>query len=237
MGLDHIPGILPSERESFDRAKDCILFLEFMADKASSIGRLLAVAEIAAQRLIPTDSTNSDKPTGKGIGPTGKPTKKGGGRKPGGQKGHPGNALNQFEKPDKVARLTPDPKLLPPGYRLSHIIKRQVVSVEMARIVLEYWVEVWTNEQGETFETPMPEGVAGHPGVKSSEMIPIEEFNPNDPTSKFEVVTVKPDPASSPDDTRGEAEPKPIPLPIPERKRMPERAPKMEPLPKPIPLP
>ena len=72
MGLDRIIGILPSEREGLERAREAIGVLGAMAAKIDSIKKLLTLAELAAVRLIPAYSTNSGTPSSKGIGPKGK---------------------------------------------------------------------------------------------------------------------------------------------------------------------
>ena len=217
MGLDRITGILPSERDSLRQARASIEIVGDFDAITRAIETLLAIAVMAAVRLIPADSSNSDSPPGKEIGPKGKKPKgsREGGRKPGGQKGHPGRTMPQFENPDVVCRLVVDRSKLPPGeWRLSHYIRRQVASMEMRLFITEYLAEVLTNEKGETFQAQMPPESAGRgDDCQTSGLIPVEEFDPNvQPARNVKTLIAKPESVSSPDgpEDRAEAETEPV---------------------------
>src|SRR5947208_862820 len=64
---------------------------------------------VALETQLRTNSRNSSKPpSADGLGKPGpKSLRKRSGRKPGGQKGHPGSALVQVDDPDEVVRHEP----------------------------------------------------------------------------------------------------------------------------------
>jgi transposase len=83
------------------------------------------------------------------------------GRKPGGQPGHVGKTLRQFEEPDEVEPIYVDHTILPEGdYEEADVEKRQVVDIQISRWVTEYHAQVLINkETGERHVAPFPTGV------------------------------------------------------------------------------
>ncbi len=81
-------------------------------------------------------------------------------RKAGGQIGRKGNTLTQTDTPDVVEVLELDITQLPKGnYREVGYQKRQVVDIDISRVVTEYRAQILENEQGERFMGEFPEGV------------------------------------------------------------------------------
>ena len=82
------------------------------------------------------------------------------GKKPGGQPGHKGHYLALTEHPDEVERLPLDRSTLPTGdYQPAAAEVRQVIDIQIRRVVTEYQAEVWVNAVGLRFVAPFPDGV------------------------------------------------------------------------------
>jgi transposase len=166
IGLSNVSGILPSERPKFEFAVWVLSVIPLLMRIARFLPGFVLVAAAAANRLFPLDSTNSDKPSGKDIGPHPRPNrrKKPGEepRKPGGQKGHEGKTLQQVENPDKRIRRYVDRSKLPPGdWRADGFIIRQVVEFEVKPVIIQYEYEVMVNDAtGERINTEVSRDVA-----------------------------------------------------------------------------
>lgn len=83
-----------------------------------------------------------------------------GDRKPGGQEGHHGTNLSPVSDPDEVKVIKVDRATLPPGqYRESGYEARQVIDIEISRVVTEWRAEVLMDQGGKRYVAPFPEGV------------------------------------------------------------------------------
>jgi len=104
------------------------------------------------------NSSNSSKPPS--SDPNRKKNSKGKGLKRGGQVGHIGTTLKQFDEVDEITELKVDRSSLPSG-KFTHVgyEKRQVVDVEFRRVVTEFRAEVLIDEKGKRYIAPFPEGV------------------------------------------------------------------------------
>jgi transposase len=110
------------------------------------------------------NSSNSSKPPSKDEN---KPDNKNGKRKSksensrGGQKGSKGTTLTKVENPDVVKSILVDRSKIPEGnYKKIDTLKRQVVDIEINRVITEYQVEVLINiETGEKYTAEFPEKV------------------------------------------------------------------------------
>jgi transposase len=137
--LAHEPNLSPALKTTFDLLIDLCLLL--------------------AQKWIPKNSSNSSIP------PSADPNRKKtstvtGKRKPGGQAGHPGAALKPVDTPDKIVPLTIDRRTLPEGkWNAAGWEKRQVIELDIRRVVTEYQAEILENERGERVRAEFPEGV------------------------------------------------------------------------------
>ena len=81
-------------------------------------------------------------------------------RKPGGQKGHTGTTLQPVSEPDEIQMLEIDRSALPKGrYRDVGFEARQVIDLDISRIVTEYRAQVLEDEQGNRFVATFPPGI------------------------------------------------------------------------------
>jgi transposase len=124
----------------------------------ASMKLLLALVSLLIDRLG-LNSRNSSKPPSsdpnrpKGKKPVGK-------RKPGGQKGHDGKTLQPFSEPDRIEKIEVDRSKLPEGqYKDAGYETRQVVDIDISRIVTEYRAQVLEDENNKRYVAEFPEGV------------------------------------------------------------------------------
>lgn len=90
-----------------------------------------------------------------------KKSKKGTGRKPGGQPGRAGTTLKKTDSPDEIQTLKLDKRKLPKGkkYKQLESETRQVFDIILMQHVIEYQAEVWEDEDGKRYRAEFPEGV------------------------------------------------------------------------------
>jgi transposase len=124
----------------------------------ATISLLLIVIKLLLARLG-INSKNSSKPPSadphreKKIRPSST-------RKPGGQIGREGKTLMPVDEPDYIQALKIDRRTLPEGrYFPGGIEKRQVVDIEITRVITEYQAEIVLNERGQRFSATFPSGV------------------------------------------------------------------------------
>lgn len=81
-------------------------------------------------------------------------------RRPGGQNGHEGTTLAREPHPDRIEPLAIDRRALPPGrYHPAGYEARQVIDMEIHKIVTEYRAEILEDAHGHQFVAPFPAGV------------------------------------------------------------------------------
>jgi transposase len=81
-------------------------------------------------------------------------------RKPGGQNGHPGATLQPQENPDHIEIIEVDRRTIPAGqYRSAGWESRQVIDIEISKVVTEYRAEIVEDAQGHQFIAEFPAGV------------------------------------------------------------------------------
>ena len=124
----------------------------------SSLDVLLLLMTILLSRLG-LNSKNSSKPPSADPNRT-KESKNKSDRKPGGQKGHNGTSLQPVADPDEIKPLLIDRRTLPKGrYQDVGYESRQVVDLDISKVVIEYRAQVLEDQQGRRFVAPFPEGV------------------------------------------------------------------------------
>lgn len=124
----------------------------------ASMELLLILVSLLVNRLG-LNSRNSSKPPSsdpnrpKAKRPAGK-------RKPGGQKGHSGKTLQKFSDPDRIEEIKVDRSKLPDGqYKDVGYESRQVVDIDISRIITEYRIQILEDEHKKRYYAEFPEGV------------------------------------------------------------------------------
>ena len=124
----------------------------------SSLEVLLLLVTLLANRFG-LNSKNSSKPPSADPNREKEPKARGE-RKPGGQQGRRGATLQPVADPDEIEVLQIDRSTLPPGhYRQLGYESRQVVDLDISRVVTEYRAQVLEDERGKRHVAPFPEGV------------------------------------------------------------------------------
>ena len=124
----------------------------------SSLEVLLLLVTILLSRLG-LNSKNSSKPPSADPNRAKEPKNKSD-RKPGGQNGHNGTTLQPVSDPDEIENLLVDRRTLPKGrYQDVGYESRQVIDLDISKVVIEYRAQVLEDQQGRRFVAPFPEGV------------------------------------------------------------------------------
>lgn len=124
----------------------------------SSLEVLLLLVTILLSRLG-LNSKNSSKPPSADPNRTKEPKNKSD-RKPGGQKGHNGTSLQPVSDPDEIEPILIDRRTLPKGrYQDVGYESRQVVDLDISKVITEYRAQILEDQQGRRFVAPFPEGV------------------------------------------------------------------------------
>lgn len=124
----------------------------------SSLEVLLLLVTLLANRFG-LNSKNSSKPPSADPNRE-KQSRAKSNRKPGGQPGRRGTTLQPLADPDEIEVLQIDRTTLPAGnYREIGYEFRQVVDLDISRIVTEYRAQVLEDEHGNRHVAPFPEGI------------------------------------------------------------------------------
>jgi transposase len=124
----------------------------------ASIEMLILVISLLLNRSN-LNSRNSSKPPATDPNRM-KPTRKKSDKKSGGQPGHRGSTLHTYDDPDFIEVLSVDRRCLPKGqYHDEGFEVRQVVDIDIARIVTEYRAQVLIDDHGKRFVASFPETV------------------------------------------------------------------------------
>ena len=122
----------------------------------SSIEVLLMLITVLINQLG-LNSQNSSKPPS--LDPNRK-KKAAVARKAGWQKGHVGTTLQKFDTPDQVENIPVDRRTLPKGrYKDVGYESRQVVDIEISRVVTEYRAQILEDANGKRYTAPFPDGI------------------------------------------------------------------------------
>jgi transposase len=124
---------------------------------------LLVLVQLLANRLNLNSRNSSKPPSTDRFNKDGKDNngdKQGKNNKPGGQPGRIGTTLQKVDDPDEIKLLELDRATLPPGeYKVDGFESRQVVDIDIRRVVTEYRAEVLVNQYGNRFTASFPEAV------------------------------------------------------------------------------
>lgn len=105
------------------------------------------------------NSKNSSKPPSSDPNRE-KKKKEPGKKKPGGQKGHEGKTLEKVADPDFIKKISIDRRKLPYGiYKEIGCESRQVIDIDISRIVTEYQAQILEDANGNRFVASFPDGV------------------------------------------------------------------------------
>lgn len=119
---------------------------------------LILLVSILINRLK-LNSSNSSKPPS--TDPNRKRKQKNlGDKKQGGQTGHKGHRLEKAKHPDRIKILKVDKTTLPPGkYKEVGFESRQVVDIEIKKVVTEYRAQILKDDKGKRYVAAFPEGI------------------------------------------------------------------------------
>jgi transposase len=124
-----------------------------------SLNVLLLIVKLLVERLG-LNSSNSSIPPSQDPNRKKKPNGKSK-KKPGGQKGHKGHILEKVENPDIIEPIDIDFSKLPEGqYSDGGYESRQVIDIEISRVVTEYRAQKVRGENGSIYIADFPEGVS-----------------------------------------------------------------------------
>jgi transposase len=135
-----------------------------LQDKESSpqvraMMELLVVIITLLAAKLGLNSNNSSTPPSKDPNRA-KKKANGNGRKPGGQNGHPASTLEKEKNPDRIEIINVDRATLPSGdFSFVGYETRQVIDIEISRVVTEYRAEILQGINGREFVAPFPKDV------------------------------------------------------------------------------
>lgn len=145
--------------ETVDKAKKLLEKEENISPALRAIFEVLLMVIVLMAERLSLNSRNSSKPPSSDPNRK-KKNKNNSNNKPGGQKGRFGTTLKPISNPDKTVTLELDKSLLPnDGYKLTGYESRQVVDIEISRIVTEYKAEIWQSPAGKRIVASFPKGI------------------------------------------------------------------------------
>jgi transposase len=158
---------LRSVKESFAKSEEQISdFYKEIVIKALTIASAFEEAALYLQNKLELNSKNSSIPASKeGFGKPKKKQNENNEKKKknlsGGQVGHQGSYLEQSTEVDCQEYLTIDQSTLPEGktWKPCEPEVRQVIDIQISKIVTEYIAEVLEDEDGNRYVASFPEGV------------------------------------------------------------------------------
>ncbi|PCK07881.1 MAG: IS66 family transposase, partial [Alteromonadaceae bacterium] len=146
MGAVSIDGI--NITEAIANAKAAIDSDKTLSPGTRSVIEVLLLVVTLLSNRMGVNSKNSSKPPSSDPNRE-KKTRKKSNKPQGGQEGHAGSTLEQVENPDQTNELKLNRKALPPGQYMSGGYEcRQVVEIEISRLIIEYQAEVLIDEKG-----------------------------------------------------------------------------------------
>ncbi len=125
----------------------------------SAMSLLLLVVKLLLARLG-MNSRNSSKPPANDPNRERPSSRVSGARPVGGQPGRIGTTLTLVKNPDHIQVIQIDRKTLPPGlYHDAGFERRQIIDLQITRVVTEYRAQMLVNENGQKFVAEFPPGV------------------------------------------------------------------------------
>ena len=120
---------------------------------------LLMIITLLATQLG-LNSQNSSKPPSTDLNRKKRNTGRGN-NKPGGQPGRVGKNLEPVDNPDAIIPIKLDERHLPKStYREVGFESRQVIDIEISRIVTEYRAQILEDTKGKRYTAPFPKGIS-----------------------------------------------------------------------------
>lgn len=149
------------KKQEINKALESVEVLLKEDQSASPQMRAMMRLLVTMIRLLATKlglhSRNSSTPPSKDPNRPRAQKAKGIRRKPGGQNGHEGTCLQKTENPDRIETIRIDRRTLPAdSYVDAGFESRQVIDMEVAKVVTEFRAEVLKNPQGEQFVALFP---------------------------------------------------------------------------------
>lgn len=127
----------------------------------ATIELLIFIITMLANRLN-LNSSNSSKPPSTDLNRKRK-QKTTGDNKPGGQFGHRGIRLEKVKNPDKIEILKVDRRKIPPGeYKEIGYESRQVIDIQIKKIVTEYRAQILEDSKGKKYTALFPKGITSN---------------------------------------------------------------------------
>lgn len=131
---------------------------ELSGDVKAMMNLLLLVIKLLVDKAGLNSQNSSIPPSKDPMRSKGRREKSG--KKPGGQEGHVGATLVKEGNPDVIKVIPVDQSKLPPGnYRVVGYETRQVVDIEISRIVTEFRAEIVSDEKGNKYTASFPSEV------------------------------------------------------------------------------
>ena len=144
--------------EVISKAKECLEKETQLSGSFKAVIQLLILLIGILAGRLKLNSSNSSKPPS--MDPNRKRKSENSGKKPGGQKGHKGSRLEKVANPDIIKILEVDKNTLPPGkYQEKGFECRQVVNIEIKKVVTEYRAQILEDAKGKKYIAPFPQGV------------------------------------------------------------------------------
>ncbi len=146
--------------KTLDNARELLEKEKNISPALKSVIEILFVVISIFMNRFGLNSKNSSKP------PSSDPNRKRGStrtssnKKPGGQQGHIGKTLTKVENPDEIEYLSIDKRTLPRGqYQDAGYEARQVVDINISRVVTEYRAQILEDENGNRYVAKYPKHV------------------------------------------------------------------------------
>ena len=143
------------------KAKESIKKDKNMLPATKAVVELLIMLITILVNRLGLNSSNSSKPPSTDTTNKNKKKKTKSNKPRGGQNGHKGTTLKPVDKPDEIKDLKIDRRTLPKGkkYKPNGYVSRQLVNIQISRIITEYRAEILIDEEGNQYTADFPDGL------------------------------------------------------------------------------